>query len=589
MAHGVERAVSCVPAVVCAGFAAACFALGCAPSERPAREPVRAAPQAAPLVTTPAPAHVRVKLLGLNDFHGQLSPRVIDGRPVGGAAVLASYLKAAAADVSGRTFIVHAGDQVGASPPNSALLQDEPAITFLSSLADDSACAYFPAPNDACNVIGTFGNHEFDEGRDELMRLLRGGNHADGPFLEATWRGARFGHVSANVLDAATDQPIAPPYTLRHVDGVTIAFVGAVLKATPTIVTPAGVQTLRFLDEADAVNRVVAELKPQGVRAFVLLIHQGAEQPSYEGPTRPNAPAPTGELVEVIRRLDDEIDVIVSGHSHQFTNALVPNSNGKAMLVTEAFSAGRAFHDIDLALDRETGDIVEKSARIVTAFADAGAGLVPDAAMTALVASADARVAPMVDRVVAEAATEITRATNAAGESALGGLIADAQRRAVAADFAVINPGGIRSDLRAGRITWGNLFTAQPFRNTLITVTLTGQQLYDLLNEQWGGAQPEGGRILQVSGFSYVWDSARPEGSERVLEIKTASGRPIVKSASYRIVANQFLVAGGDNFSVLHAGTEPARGPVDLDALVKYVGSLPQPLRGKIAGRITRR
>jgi 5'-nucleotidase len=529
-----------------------------------------------------------VKLLGLNDFHGQLSPRTVDGRKVGGAAVLASYLKAAAASASERTFIVHAGDQVGASPPNSALLQDEPAISFLNSLADGN-CSYFPAANDACNVIGTFGNHEFDEGRDELVRLLRGGNHANGPFLEASWLGARFGHVSANVLDTTSGQPIAPPYTLRRVDGVTLAFIGAVLQATATIVTPSGVETLKFVDEADAINRVVAELKPKGIRAFVVLIHQGAEQPSYDGPTRPNAPAPTGELIDVIRRLDDEIDVIVSGHSHQFTNALVANANGKAMLVSEAFSASRAFHDIDLVIDRQSGDVVEKSARIVTAFADAGPGLTPDPAMIALVASADTRVAPMVDRVVAEAATEITRATNAAGESALGSLIADAQRLAVAADFAVLNPGGIRSDLRAGAVTWGNLFTAQPFRNALITVTLSGQQLYDLLNQQWGAPQPEGGRVLQVSGFSYVWDSSRAEGAERVLEIRTASGRPIGRDAKYRVVANQFLVAGGDHFSVLLAGTQPARGPVDLDALVKYVRSLPQPLRGKIAGRIGRR
>jgi 5'-nucleotidase len=281
--------------------------------------------------------------------------------------------------------------------------------------------------------------------------------------------------------------------------------------------------------------------------------------------------------------------VVVSGHAHQFTNALVANASGKAMLVSQAFSASRAFHDIDLVIDRQSGDVVEKSARIVTAFADVGAGLAPDPEMTALVASADARVGPMVDRVVAEAATEITRATNAAGESALGSLIADAQRLAVAADFAVINPGGIRADLRAGTLTWGNLFTAQPFRNTLVTVTLSGQQLYDLLNQQWGPPQPEGGRVLQVSGFSYVWDSSRPEGAERVLEIRTASGRRIAKDAKYRIVANQFLIAGGDHFSVLHAGTQPTRGPLDLDALVKYVATLPQPLRGKIAGRITRR
>lgn len=588
MAHGVERAVGRLRAAFGFALGVAALVAGCAPREQPVREP--AAPPVGTASARPVPVdpRLRVKLLGLNDFHGQLSPRTVDGRPVGGAAVLASYLKAAMAGFPGRSFIVHAGDQAGASPPNSALLQNEPAISFLSSLADER-CSYYPAPNDDCNVIGTFGNHEFDEGRDEIMRLLRGGNHPNGPFLEATWRGARFGYVSANVVDAATGKPILPAYTLRRVDGVTIAFIGAVLKATPTIVTPTGVETLQFLDEADAINRVVAELKPKGVRAFVVQIHQGAEQASYEGPTNPNAPAPTGELVDVIRRLDDEIDVIVSGHSHHFTNALIPNASGKAMLVTEGFSAARAFHDIDLAIDRTSGDIVEKTARIVTAYADAGPGLTPDPAMLALVANADARVAPMVERVVAQAATEITREPNAAGESALGGLIADAQRLAVGADFAVINPGGIRADLPAGAVTWGKLFTAQPFCNTLVTVTLTGQQVYDLLNEQWGPFQPEGGRVLQISGFSYVWDSARAEGEQRVLEIRTSNGQLIDKKARYRMVANHFLVAGGDNFKLLHAGTQPVRGPIDLDALIKHVSSLPQPLRVTIAGRITRR
>lgn len=567
------------------GLGAACFALGCATSERPTRTPTATVTATSAAVDA---AHVRVKLLGLNDFHGQLSPRLIDGRPVGGAAVLASHLKAAASGFSGHTFIVHAGDQVGASPANSALLQDEPAIAFLNELGDRS-CSYFPAANTDCNVIGTLGNHEFDEGQEELLRLLQGGNHARGPFLEPSWRGARYGHVSANVVGAATGTPLFSPYTLRHVDGVTIAFIGAVLQATPSIVTPTGVQALEFLDEADAINRAVAELKSKGVRAFVVLIHQGAEQPSYEGPTDPKAPEPTGELIQVIRRLDDDIDVVVSGHSHHFTNALVPNSNGKPILVSEGFSAGRAFHDIALRIDRASGDVVEKSARIVTAFADAGPGLSPDPAVASLVARADAHVAPMVHRVVAQAAIDITRAPNAAGESALGGLIADAQRLAVDADFAVINPGGIRSDLRAGAVTWGNLFTAQPFGNTLVTVTLSGQQLYDLLNEQWGPLQPLGGRVLQISGFSYVWDSARPEGRERVVEIRQANGTPIDRDESYRIAANQFLVAGGDSFKVLHAGTRPTLGPVDLDALSQHLGTLAQPLRVTIAGRIVRR
>ena len=585
MARGVEHEFTKISVALSVTLGAVCLLSACARGEPPARGPARVV---APAVAPRLAQRIRIKLLGLNDFHGQLSARVIDGRPVGGAAVLASYLKAAAAGFEGRTFIVHAGDQVGASPPNSALLQDEPAITFLSSLANES-CGYAPAKNDDCNVIGTFGNHEFDEGRDEIMRLIHGGNHAHGPFLEQTWRGARFGYVSANVVEAKTGKPILPPHAVRTVDGVPIAFIGAVLKDTPTIVTPTGVESLQFLDEADAINRSVKELQARGIHAFVVQIHQGLEQLRYQGPTDPKASAPIGDLLGIIRRLDDDIDVIVAGHTHQFVNALVANANGKAMLVTEALSASRAFDDIDLTLDRTSGDVVEKTARIVTTYGDEGPGLTPDPAMVTLVASADARVAPMVDRVMASSAVEITRAPNEAGESALGNLIADSQRSSMAADFALMNPGGIRADLPSGTVTWGNLFTAQPFCNTLVTVTLTGQQLYDLLNEQWGPLQPEGGRILQISGFSYSWDSARAEGSDRVLEIRLPNGKPIQRQAAYRVVANQFLIAGGDSFKVLRAGTDPVRGPIDLDALIAHLAKLPQPLGAPVRGRITRR
>jgi 5'-nucleotidase len=530
---------------------------------------------------------VPMKVLGFNDFHGQLSPRAVSGRPAGGAAVLAAYLKAASAGMAERTFIVHAGDFVGGSPPNSALLQDEPAISFLNGLTN-RRCSYFKRLNDDCNVIGTLGNHEFDEGRAELFRLIDGGNHANGPFLEGRWRGARYEYISSNVVDTRTNRTILPPYTLRRVDGVPVAFIGAVLKETPTIVTPTGVEGLRFDDEAESINRAVRELRHQGVRAFVVQIHQGTGQLSYEGETDAGAPAPTGPLTAIVQRLDDDVDVIVAGHTHQFTNALLPTASGKEVLITQAFSAGTAFSEIEIVLDSKTRDVIEKSARIVTTWADQGPGLTPDAASAALVAAADARVAPLVNLVVANAARDVTRTQNQAGESALGDLIADSQRAAIGADFALMNPGGIRADLAAGEVTWGELFTVQPFGNTVVGLTLTGQQLYDVLNQQWGAPQPVGGRILQISGFSYTWDSTLPEEADRVLEIRDASGNPIDRSSSYRVAVNNFIAAGGDNFTVLRNGTEQVGGPVDLDALIEHLATLPQPFEISIAGRIVR-
>ncbi len=290
-------------------------------------------------------APAKVRLLGINDFHGQLpAGRKVGSRPVGSAGVLAAWLKAAEAGDEDRTLIVHAGDQVGASPPASALLQDEPAVSFLNLLAnrwchtldsgeaapgdpggDDGVDdAVEPWMNPRCNMVGSVGNHEFDEGRAELLRLLGGGNHPKGPFLEDPWRGARYPTLAANVVDAQTGRPVLPPYVVKQVDGAPIGFIGLVLKETPTIVTPTGVAGLKFLDEADTANAYVQKLKKRGVHAIVILIHQGGSQKSYTGSTSPAAGAVTGPIVDIVKRLDDEVDVVVSGHTHQFTNALLP-------------------------------------------------------------------------------------------------------------------------------------------------------------------------------------------------------------------------------------------------------------------------
>jgi 5'-nucleotidase len=531
----------------------------------------------------PRERELPVKLLGWNDFHGQLSPKTVSMRPAGGAAVMTSYLKAAATK-NEYTFLVHAGDQVGASPPNSALLQDEPAIGVLNLLAND-ACGE-RRRRSRCNIVGTLGNHEFDEGKAELLRLISGGDHAGGPYLEQSWGGARFPYVSANVVDAESGEPLLAPYAIVRVPSVPIAFIGAVLKGTPSIVTPTGVAGLTFLDEADAINSYIPELHAQGVHTIIVLIHQGLTQTSYTGPTDGAQPVPSGELLDVISRLDDDIDVVVSGHTHQFTNAILENANGAPILVTQAFSASTAYGEIDLVLDTQTNDVVTKTASIVTTWGDEGPGLTPDADVAALVARADELVAPRVNRVVGQAAAEITRTQNAAGESALGDLIADSQRVSVDAQFGIMNPGGIRAELASGEVTWGALFAIQPFGNTVVTLTLTGQQIYDLLNQQWGAPQPAGGRLLQVSGFGYTWDSTVPEGGARVVEVHATDGTPIALDQSYVVAANNFIAAGGDNFTVLTSGTNQVGGPVDLDALVAYLETLPQPFSAAVEGRI---
>lgn len=554
---------------------------------------------------------LHVQLLGINDFHGQLSGgRRVANRPVGGAAVLAAYLHAAQQnsndpDLSDRTFIVHAGDHVGATPPESALLQDEPSIGFLNLLANRH-CRYEDRREDRwrgwdddeakedrrdrrmrpkCNLVGTPGNHEFDEGKDELFRLLNGGNHPAGPFLENPYRGARYPTVSSNVVDEKTGKPILPPYVIKEVKGVRLAFIGAVLKETPTIVTPTGVAGLKFLDEADSINRYVRWLKrTEGIRTFIVLIHQGGRQTTYEGPTQPGGLINGQEIVNIVSRLDDDVDVVVSGHAHSFTNALLKNQHGAEILVTQAFSSSTAYGDIDLIINRHTRDVVAKSAAIVTTFADAGPGLTPNAEVAELVAQAQAKVAPLVNRVVGETTVELLRAENPAGESTLGNLIADAQRTTLGTDFAFMNSGGIRADLLAGPVTYGELFAIQPFGNSLVRMELTGQQIYDLLNQQWVN-QPFP-RILKTSGLTYTWDNNRPIG-DRIVQV-LRNGSPIDRQATFSVTVNNFMAAGGDNFTVLLQGRNQVGGAQDLDALITYIQGLPQPFSATIEGRIVR-
>ena len=508
-----------------------------------------------------------VKLLGLNDFHGQLEKgKFVSGRPVGGAAVLASYLKTAQAGIESQTVIVHAGDHVGASPPASALLQDEPSIAFLNLLANN-ACSSADKLNPSCNIVGTLGNHEFDEGKGELLRLLMGGNHANGPFLEDPYPGARFPYVNSNVIDVASGQPLLRPFVVKELHGIKVGFIGAVLKGTPTIVTPTGVAGLDFRDEADSINAQVAALKTLGVHTIVVTIHQGGFQNSYTGPTRAASMLTSGpEILDIVKRLDDEVDVVVSGHSHAFTNAFIPNAQGKQMLVVQAFSASTAYDDIDLLVDPATGDVVSKTASIVTTFGDAGPGLVPDPEVAALVARATAKVAPLVNQVFGSSVA-LSRSQNAAGESPLGDLIADSQLAAMGTQFAFMNPGGIRADLDAGEVTFGDLFTIQPFANTLVRLDLTGAQIVKVLEQQWLGQTAP--KVLQIAGFDYTWDPTAAVGS-RIVQVRLG-GVPIDLSATYSVTCNNFLATGGDGFVGFTAGKNQIGGPVDLDAITEYV------------------
>jgi 5'-nucleotidase len=554
---------------------------------------------------------VQVKILAINDFHGQIGAgKTVSGRKVGSAPILAAYLKAAQKGWEGRTIIAEDGDLMGASPPDSALLQDEPSIMFMNLLGNRALNLkqrlFKPALqaklgvnpdfwNPLSNLVGVVGNHEFDKGKDELLRRLYGGNFVapdgsnleSGPFLEDPWKGADYPTLAANVISKDTKKYILPPYVIKKVNGMPIGFIGAVLKETPTMVTPTGVALLDFTDEADAINKQVKELKRKNVHAIVVLLHQGAYQTSYNGATDPtkNTLTSADPLLNILERLDGDVDVVVSGHSHSFTNALVKNSKGATFLVTQAYSAGTAYADIQLGIDLKTKDVVSKSAAILTTWADEGPGLTPDSKAQNLMDAADAKVAPITEQVVGTAATDITRVQSAAGESALGNLIADSQRAAMGTDFAFMNPGGIRDDIHSGEVTRGDLYTIQPFNNYLVKIELTGQQIYDVLEQQFEGPNQPYTKMLQISGLTYTWNSSQPLGS-RITEVRKA-GSPIDKNATYTVTVNNFLQGGGDNFRVFASGTNAVVGPVDLEAFVSYVVNLTQPFTASIEGRIS--
>ena len=527
---------------------------------------------------------VKAKIIGLNDFHGNLNGRHIDGRPVGGAAVLAAYLRQEMNELEQRGIIVHAGDMVGASPPVSGLIQDEPTITFLNMLANEH-CRRADLMAPKCNLVGTLGNHEFDEGYSEIKRLLYGGRHVDAGMQTGEWAGASFPYVSANVVDEITGQTILQPYVIKEIDGIPIAFIGAVTSNTPTLVGAAGVAGLEFLNEADSINSYVPELVAKNVHAIIVTIHEGLEQISFADAAIVGQNELQGRIIDIVTALDDEIDIVISGHSHDFTNIMVATTSGKNILLTQAFSYGTAYSDINISLDRTSGDIVEISAAVITTWSDHGPGLSPVPAIADLVERQNIAVQPQVSRVVAIAATDITRSHNQAGESALGNLVADSFLAAMDVDFAFAGRGGIRDDLRRGEITWGTLFSVKPFGNLVFAMTLTGKQITGLLAQQWIGRDT--GYILQVAGLSYSWDDRRGD-DDKLLEIIDAQGTPLQANKSYRVAVSSFLAGGGDNFSMLLEGTDRIEGPLALDALREHVMRLPQPVDAKIEGRIKR-
>ncbi len=523
-----------------------------------------------PSVAAAKPGDVSVQLLGLNDFHGHLeanTPGTIaefaggTRVPAGGAEYLATHIRTKAAD-NPNTLVVSAGDLVGASPLLSALFHDEPTIEAMNQIGLD---------------LNAVGNHEFDEGAAELLRMQNGGCHPDDGCQDGDgFAGAEFGFLAANVVDEDSGEPIFPPYAIRKFGGIKVGFIGMTLEGTPDIVSPSGVAGLDFLDEAETANRYADELRnTHGVRAIVVLLHEGGVQSAPGGINDCNGIS--GPIVDIVGRTTSAVDLFVTGHTHSAYNCVI---DGRP--VTSASSFGRLITDIDLTLDGTSKDVVEVAANnmIVTQ------NVFKAEDITTLIGRYNAIAAPLRDRVIGRISADITRTPDASREHAAGNLIADAQLAATDAVAAFMNPGGVRADFTYaqsgsegdGSVTYGEAFTVQPFGNSLVTMTLTGAQILEALKQQWCGQSSP--IVLLPSGtVRYTWSQSAVSAAlgqpcasaPNPVSGLTIGGAAVDPAASYRVTVNSFLADGGDRFPAFRAGTDRVGGEVDTDALEKYI------------------
>ncbi|MDN3297390.1 bifunctional metallophosphatase/5'-nucleotidase [Streptomyces ficellus] len=550
---------------------------------------------------------VDVQLLSFNDLHGNLEPpagssgEVIhahaDGTTekikAGGVEYLATHLRTAR---QGNPYSVTAaaGDMIGASPLMSGLFHDEPTIEALNKLKLD---------------VSSVGNHEFDEGARELARMQNGGCHPTGGCYEEgkTFPGAAFPYLAANVTDEKTGKPVLDPYFIWEKKGVKIGFIGVTLEGTPNIVTAEGVKGLKFGDEVETIDKYTKVLERKGVKSIVALVHEGGAPASasynYDCDSPGAGDGISGPVVDIAKKLNPQVDALVTGHTHQAYVCTIPDPSGKPRMVTSASSYGKLYTDTTLTYDRRTKDIVR------TAVDSANRVVTRDVAkardMTDLIDRWNAAAAPIANRPQGYISADIDGRGSTEYEKPLGDLIADAQLAGLSpadkggAQLALMNPGGIRSDLDYkasgnegdGVVTYGEAFTVQPFTNMLNVVDLTGAQLITGLQQQVSGANEASPKILQVSkGFTYTLDMTKTGAARVVTGSVKLNGEPIDPAKTYRVAMNEFLAGGGDGFPALAQGKNKLVGASDLDIFNAYLAansSPSAPIAPPAADRIT--
>jgi 5'-nucleotidase len=560
----------------------------------------------------PAPPFT-VKLIGFNDYHGNLqSPGTFgvntaipaaERPPVGGAEFLAAHVARLKAQ-NPLNVVVGAGDLIGATPLISSLFLDEPSVETLNRIGLE---------------FSAVGNHEFDKGATELLRLQNGGCKTTGGAQDPNsckgatvgtpvpFEGAKFKWLSANVFQTSTGRTLLPAYGTKKFNDVTVAFIGMTLEATPTIVTPTGVAGLEFRDEADTVNALVPALRAQGIEAIVVLVHEGG----FQTGTLSDINGCEGNLAgtpiaSIVSRLDDAVDAVVSGHTHAAYNCKLANARGRPIPVTSSSAFGRVLTEVDLTLDPGRNDITAVTAtnRLVARNDPA---VTANATIASIVAAYSGLVSPLANQVIGAIAQDLPNSrTDKACNMPAGDLIADAQLAATAAsDFggavvAFMNGGGVRNPGFTfagssagegdGNVTYGEGFTVQPFGNSLVTMTLTAQDIKDLLEEQFAGCRGQSATATRImlpsAGFKYTWDGSRP-CDQRILSVRLTTGaatETLVDNGvvanpakTYRVTVNNFMATGGDGYSTLLKGTNLLGGAQDIDALVAHMARFKAP------------
>ncbi|MFD4634637.1 bifunctional metallophosphatase/5'-nucleotidase [Streptomyces sp. NPDC058284] len=554
---------------------------------------------------------VDVQLLSFNDFHGNLQPpagssgqvteKQADGTEkkidAGGAEYLATSLRTAR---KGHPYSVTAaaGDLIGASPLLSGLFHDEPTVEAMNKLDLD---------------VTSVGNHEFDEGAAELARMQNGGCHPkDGCFEKdkhgkgKKFEGADYPYLAANVTSERTGKPVLKPYWVWKHKGVKVGFIGVTLEGTPDIVSADGVKGLKFHDEIETVNKYAKILDKQGVKSIVTLIHEGGVPKSqtynYDCDSPGAGDGISGPITTIAKGITPKVDALVTGHTHNAYVCTIPDPAGNPRMVTSASSFGKLYTDTTLTYDRRTKDIVRTSVKSANHVVSREQAKAPD--MTSLIGRWDKLAAPVANRPVGYISADIPGRGAGVPESPLGDLISDAQLAHAKsldpeADLALMNPGGIRSDIvfkasgaeGDGVVTYGEAFTVQPFSNTVNLVDLTGAQLVAGLKQQVSGSNEASPKILQVSeGLTYTLDMTKSGADRVVADSIRLNGKAIDPAATYRVAMNSFLAGGGDGFAELGKGTKPLVGSDDLKALSDYMSansSADKPIAPPKADRIT--